>query len=711
MSDSRHLIAPASNKIAVPSRGNYLPATSDRLDLSGSISFFQRRFKLIVIVICLSVMAGLAISLLSEKTYTAKATVMLTNEANAAVRNPGTSDGRAIISSELVDTQVEIITSREMVERVAKANGLDKGLTAGQRRALITDMRENLSAERAGKSFALAIMFEAPDGQLAAETVNEFAKQYSEWELLDDQERNTQARKLIQSRLVELRTQANADTKQLQQYRIANNLLSTSGTSLTEQEISTYNQEVTRARAEAAEADARLRTALAQLRSGSNGDDVGEALGSSVISSLRLQEAQNAAEVANLGARYGANHPQLIRAQSQLGEVKSQIQAEINRVISNLRAKRDVSAQRLGSLTGSLAIARGKLSQNNAAMVGLSELERSAEASKGIYESYLSRYKELLAAEGSERPNARILTLANAPTLPTSPNLPLNLALSLAIGLGLGILAAYVVESIFHGITTPDEIEGGLGERYLASIPLLKSVETKIPHAVSAIQQSPHSAFAESFRTLGTSIEQAFVGDEQVIAITSALPDEGKTVTSCCLSYVLAQSGKRTMLIDCDTRRSGISRLLDMQSHENSLTEILNGTKKLNLDRLDDDRIFCVLPLNPSDIDSDHLLMGPAFTNLLEQLRTRFDRIILDLPPILPIASTPVLASRADVVVVMAHWRKTSIHALRTALKRMPPDKVNLVGVALNQVDLRRKAFFDREDPAFYYKKYSEYYS
>src|SRR5690606_40052534 len=127
------------------------------------------------------------------------------------------------------------------------------------------------------------------------------------------------------------------------------------------------------------------------------GDDVGEALGSSVVSSLRQQEATLAGEVASLSSRYGANHPELIRAREQLDDVRGQIQAEIERVISNLRAKRNVSQQRLASLSGSLAQARGQLSQNNAAMVGLDELQRNAEVSQGLYETYLNSYKQLVA--------------------------------------------------------------------------------------------------------------------------------------------------------------------------------------------------------------------------------------------------------------------------------------------------------------------------
>ena len=711
MGGSQELVKAGQEGRALARLGDHLPTSGDRIDLSGTVSFFRRQFKLIAAVVAVTMLAGLVISLMMGKTFRAEATVMLTNNAAIVAQSATTPDSQTALSGQVVDTQVEIITSRDMANRVADALGLAKGMNQDQRRELIDALQENVAARRTGDSYALTISFDAENAKDAATIVNEYTRQFVQWEPTSQKQRNADARQIVEQRLAALRKQAQSDTQALQQYRISNNLLSTSGASLTEQEISTYNQEVTRARAEAAEDQARLQTALAQLRSGSTGDDVGEALGSPVISSLRSQEAAAAAEVADLAARYGPNHPQLIRARSQLQEVRHQIQAEIGRVISNLKAKQEVSAQRLASLNGSLAGARAKLSQSNAAMVGLSELERAAESSQSIYETYLSRYKELLAAEGSEKPNARVLTLAEVPLFPRSPNIPLNLALSLVIGFGLGVLAAYIAESLSHGIASPDELEKTTGKPFLASIPLLASVNSAHSHAISAIQGDPKSVFTESFRSLGTAIDHASHGNDQVIAITSALPGEGKTVMSCCLSHVLAAGGMRTMLIDCDMRRRGISRLLDMRSHHRGLIEVLNGSVPLKFHEVPGDHVFYVLPISPSDEEPEHLLTGQPFIDLLNELRQSFDRIILDLPPVLPIASTQVLASRADAVVMAAKWRSTSTFALRSALKRLPEDEVNVVGVALSQVDMRRRAFLDRTDPNFYYTQYREYYS
>lgn len=708
MSGSRELIAKPVDTPAIAALGDHALATTDRLDLVGTVSFLRRRLGIILGCAALGLMVGGAFSIFSHKTWRAEATVMVLDTAKQAAGTGPDAATTTVPDTQLVDTQTAIIESQDMAARVVQA--LPAGILMPSPK-LYDMLMQHITARRNSQTYALTIGYDAPSAQQAQMVVNEYARQYAKWQVTAEQDRNQRLRKQVEGRLDKLRTQAQADTEALQQYRIAHNLLSTSGASLAEQEISVYNQEVSKARASAVEDRARLDTAIDQLRKGSSGDDVGEALDSPVISALRTQEGQLAGQVANLESRYGPNHPALIQSRNQLQEVRSRIQAEIGRVMSNLQAKRNVSQERLGSLDASLAGARAKLADNNAAMVGLSGLERAAAASQGIYDTYLSSYKQLLAAEGSERPMARILSLASEPTRPLSPNIPLVIALAAVIGLGVGVVVAYITDALFLGITTAHDVEHNLAENYLASIPLLSSVHAERPPALSAVQDSPRSAFTEAFRVLGTAIDQSATGKAQVIALTSALPGEGKTMMSCCLAHVLAEGGARTLLIDCDMRRRGISRQFNVGPDHPGLIEILDGTAPLEIDHLIQDRMLCVIPLGANSADSERLLTGPLFAELLERMRGKFDRIILDLPPILPIAATRTLATRADAVVLVAKWRDTSSFAIRTARGRLPKNLVNVVGVALNQVDLTKRAYFTREDPAFYYNKYSEYYT
>ncbi|MEO0061562.1 MAG: hypothetical protein RLZZ08_122 [Pseudomonadota bacterium] len=714
MNSSQRIIdaAPGGGGELVLAPGQALMSPPDRVDLSGSLSFFRRRLGLILLITLIALAIGAAISLTQPRLYIAEATVSLESapEAPAESATAGRQVGPAP-SSSFVDTQVEILRSRELARRVAQSLGQLNGLEAAEQEKVAQEYQSGVSAERSGESYALQLSFSADDAQQAARAVNEYARQFTVWELHSSQDRDKETIALVKTRLDQLRQQAHADTQALQRYRIANGLLSTSGASLTEQEISSYNQAVTQSRADAVEAQARLTTALAQLRSGSSGDDVGEALGSGVIGGLRARESQVGGEVANLEARYGPNHPQLVRAKGELSEIQRQIQAEISRIISNLEAKRDVADQRLASLTSSLGNARGQLAQNNAAMVGLDELERTAAASQGLYETYLNSYKQLAAQEGTQRPNARILSLATVPMLPASPNIPMNMVLALVIGLGAGLAAAYIAEGLFHGVTTAEEVENDLGHKYLGSIPLLASVSKTARREVPAITEEPRSAFAESFRSLRTSIDQSLHGTVQVIAVTSALPKEGKTTVSACLAQTLALSGASTVLVDCDLRRRGVSRLLKLEPDHPGLIEVLEGKAPLADALVTSETGLSVLSIKRSDTEPQSLLTGETFARLIEELRVHFDRVVLDLPPVLPIAAGRSIAGLADATVLVVRWRKTLAGAARSALSLLPPEQVNVIGVTVNRIDMRRRRLFGHSDPAYFYRQYRHYYS
>ncbi|EJL34938.1 Wzz/FepE/Etk N-terminal domain-containing protein [Novosphingobium sp. AP12] len=692
--------------------GQSLMQAGDRVDLSGSMAFFRRRSGLIAMVTAAAVAIGAAITYSMPVTYTAEATVSLLapTEDPGGVAGAGRQAGPAPNSS-YVDTQVETLKSRDLAQRVAGALGVLAGKTTAEQAVIVTQFQSNVSAVRSGESYALKVVFKAPSGQDAAKVANMYAQQFTQLEVESTRESNQATARLVEPRLQQLLQQAHSDTERLQRYRIANGLLSTSGASLTEQEISSYNQEVTKARAEAAESEARLGTAQAQLRSGSSGEDVGEALGSSVIGGLRARESQVGGQVANLQARYGPNHPELVRMKSELAEVRSDIKNEITRIMANLAAQRDVANQRLASLTTSLGAARGNLARNNAAMVGLDELERAAQSSQAMYESYLNNYKQLVAQDGTQRPNARVLSLAEVPLLPSSPNVPMNMILSLVIGLGAGLAAAYVAEALFRGVTTADEVQQGLGIRCLGSVPLLASVSRKSRREVPAITQEPRSAFAESFRSLRTSIEHAVYGPAQVIAITSALPKEGKTTIASCLAQTLAVGGRGTILVDCDLRGRGVSRLLRLSSDHPGLIEVLEGNVPLADALVTGESGLCVLPIKPSDMERDNLLTGETFARLIEELRACFDHVVLDLPPILPIASGRTIAGVADATVLVVRWRKTMQGAARSALNMLPRESVNVVGVTINQVDIRRRRLFGYSDPSYFYRQYKGYYA
>ena len=358
---------------------------ADQFDLRRLFNIFRRRVRLFGAVAALVFLAAIFITFTATPMYTATANVMLDTRQEQVVNVEAVLSGLPADSS-VVDTEVEILKSRRLAERVVNALQLSQdpefnselappsllsnvkdsvlGVVSSAKPRDIPDdpiaqqkaqerivdaVLSRLSVRRAGLTYVINVSFESESPTKAATIANKFAELYLLEQLEAKFDATQQANTWLNTRLDGLRQQVLTDEAAVQNYRIANNLLSAAGTNLTETEISNYNQSLSEARAQVAEDQARLSTARSQLARGSSGDDLGEALSSPVIQQLRQQRATVSAKVADLQGRYGERHPEMLTANRQLTDIDAQIQAEIQRIISNLEAKVQVSRQRAGT--------------------------------------------------------------------------------------------------------------------------------------------------------------------------------------------------------------------------------------------------------------------------------------------------------------------------------------------------------------------------
>lgn len=736
---------------AVDAAGGDWPG-SERLDPQKLIAAFRRRLKLFVAILLLAVTAAILVTARSTPLFTATANVTINTRQSTVVDSQAVLSGLTADSS-IVDTEVEILKSRHLTERVVDGlnlandpefnadlatpgpvqlalggiaaifgarpdeGGGDRDPVAMQRtkEAVIEAVRDRLTIRRVGLTYVMNVSFASEDPAKAARIANAYVERYLLEQLETKFDATRQANEWLNVRLGELRGEVQAAEAAVAQYQSTNNLLSASGTTLTEQEISTYNQQLATVRAQQAEAEARLRTARSQLARGSTGDDVGEALGSQVVQQLRQQRAEVSRRVADLTQRYGPRHPDMLRAQRELADIDGQIQAEIGRLVSNLEAQAQVARERTASMAGSLGTARGTLAANNAASVRLNELQRNAESVRTLYQSFLTRFQETSSQEGLEQSDARIVSRAAIPNAPSSPNIPLNLALGLILGLGLGLAAVVLAEMLDSGLMTGDEVERRLGLPHLGTVPSLPSVSApgeREEAPADYVLKRPLSAFAEAVRALRTSILYSRTGQAvKVVAVTSALPGEGKSTTCLTLARVSAQSGARVLVVDCDLRRRNLNRMLGFEP-ETGLLEVLNGKAALEqVVHLDEGSGAHVLPLARNSFTPKDVFGSKAMDQLIADLAARYDLVLLDTAPTLAVADTRILAARSDAVIFLARWRKTPEKAIQQSLRLLEQAGAHVAGVALTQVDMNAQARYGYGDAGFYYADYKKYYA
>lgn len=733
-----------SDVTAAPNRGG-----ADLFNLRSLLAIFRRRMRLFGAIALSIFLLALLVTVQATPMYTSEARVMF-NTRQEQVMASAEVLSELPIETGVIDTEVEVLQSRGLARQVATNLRLENDpefnwalrppsavdrflmrlqgretptpalprtpeeIEAGRERAT-SALRGGLHVRRSGLTYIVSIGFTSLDPEKSARIANAFAEQYILNQVEAKYSATNQANTFLSSRLNDLRAEVLAAETAVEQYRVANNLLSSSGTTLTEQEISTYNQQLATARADQAAEEARLRTARNQLARGSVGDDVGEALQSGVVSQLRAQRATVATRVADLEANYGPRYPELIRARQELAAIDGQITAEIRRVISNLEARAQVARDRTASVQATLGRARGTLAGNNAAAVRLNELERNAESVRTLYEGLLERYQETSAQSGSATADSRIVSEARANGSPSSPNIPVNLVLGFIFAMGAGLVAVVFVELLDDGLMTAEDVESRLSLPTLGSIPLLMSIaEGKDRRLLPTdyLIARPLSGFAEAFRSLRTSILYARVGEPvKVVAITSALPGEGKTTTAVCLAISGAKAGSRVVIVDCDIRRRNVSRLLGVEA-EVGLLDVLDGKVELRDALLQGETSGAwVLPIAHREFTPKEVFNTDAMTRLLQDLRAQFDLVILDTAPVLAIAETRVLASQADAVVFLARWRKTPAKAADAALRTLEQSEAHVAGVVLTQVDVNQQARYGYGDPGYYYSSFKKYYA
>lgn len=723
---------------------------SSPLDLLKLIAVGRRRLPLIASVAILVLAVVVIYTFQQTPLYTAT-TQLVIDPRKENVVDIGAAMTGMPPDSTAIDTEVQVLKSRSLGEKVATveklntdpefnpalakpslistllrfgkatspiASGPVNPVTAlRQHQAVVDHALGGLKVQRLGLTYVIELSYTSESPAKAARLANAFANAYLTSRLDAKFDATKKANEWLNTKVDDLRQQVLDAETAVAQFKVANNLMSAQGETLTEQEISTLDAQVAGVRAQQAEADARLNTAKAQMARGSNGEDVGEALASPVVQSLRAQRSTTSQMIADLEGRYGERHPDLLKAKRQLADIDTQIQQAIQTIISNLEAQDQVARQRTASMEASVAKAKGALVGNSRDSVRLNELQRNADAAKALYESYLNRFKETSAQQGIEVSDARIVSEAKIPTSPSYPNKTSSPLMGFFLALAAGLAAAFIAERLDSGIGTAEDLERELDVSHLGSIPSLSSLpdtqKASVPSKTMPIDfvlESPLSSFSEAFRNLRASVLFSRLGQTvKVIAVTSALPGEGKTTTSVALARTMAISGARTVVVDCDLRQRGLNRMLTKEPAF-GLLDLLNGTATLEQALLKDPSGAMVLPLAKSVYTPKDVFGTTAMKALLDELRRRFDVVILDTAPVLPIADTRVLAPMADAVVLLIRWRKTPRKAAVAALRLLKSTHAHVVGAALTQVDIKAQSRHGYGDPGYYYQSYRKYY-
>jgi capsular exopolysaccharide synthesis family protein len=665
-------------------------------------------------------------------TYLATGSLLIEPKRENLAKTSGPSQFDNPPDTSAIDTQVEVLNSPAIAEGVAQQlrlysdrefNPALKGgtpaatpLSPGQKTQVIENVSRHLKVRRAGLTYVVNVGFASKSPDKAALIANTYMTTYLQHELDDKLAQVTKANRELGAQVERLRAQAEQAEAGVQQYKIAHNLFSAEGATMAEQEVSNLNQQIALAKADAAEKVARLNAAVAQVSRGGGGADVTAAVSSDTVRDLRKEEAVTSEKLAQLKAIFQSDYPEVQRTQAELNDIRSEIQAQLNRIMSSVRADATASEQRSGSLLSSRGAAQGGLVTNNRAQVGLVALQQRADASQKIYNAYLDRANQVSSEGMTQQPDAQVASQALRPLKPSSPNMIIGGGLAVLLGMMTTAAVIFLTELWDRKLRSRSDVEDRLAVPLAGVVPLIPSQPGTLSRKMTAgriakaITEDRHSGFAESFRNLRAYLKFSEHDPRaKLLAVTSALPREGKTVTSLCLARSMALSGSRVVVVDCDLRKRGLSRLTGHLTA--GLVEVIEGKAKLQDALMRDDASGAwILPTLPIGAMPHELFSDPRADEVFKQLAEQFDHVILELPPVLGLADARILAVKADRVLYVVRWNETPLNAARSGLDVLYNLGANVIGATLSQVNTKQQARYGYSDGSDYFTYFQQYY-
>ena len=512
----------------------------------------------------------------------------------------------------------------------------------------------------------------------------------------------------LKGRMDSLQSHASDTEASIEKLKVESGLHDTESDKVQEQQLHDLNTQLMAARAEINETSVRLEqarhvidtngdvnsipelggSAMERAARPSNGDveSIPEGTASNTLKELQQRQRELNSRLADLQSRFGERNIQIISARADLATVNKQIGAEVGHVLAAMKNAHDIAVRREQTLEASLQSLAASF--NSGTYIKLQQLRHAADADRKDYETYLAQYNNISEQREMQSASARIVSPATLPRSPASNRLKLY-----AIGGGIGLVGAlllvFLLEYSKSGVKTREEVEQCFGLPVVGLVPLVslqKARGISYHQSLGRVVNEPLSHLSEAVLSMRVGL-QLSSASSKVILITSALPGEGKSTSAMLLAASSASAGRKTILLDCDLRLRSTSKALRRQ-HQPGLSEFLSGTAKLT-DIITQDPVTKInlIPAGSTPQNSADLLMSQGMLDLIAVMRSSFDYVIMDSPPLLPVVDALAMAAGADKILVVVEWCRTPRAAVYEAFRVLGPEANRVAGVILNKVD------------------------
>jgi succinoglycan biosynthesis transport protein ExoP len=580
-------------------------------------------------------------------------------------------------------------------------------------RRAVKRFTDRLRSERVGLSYVIEVSFVSRDPEKSARIANAVANGYINDQLEAKFDLTKRAGSWLQTRLNELRDQAEAADQEVQRFKAEKGIVDTEKGLISSQRVSEVNTQLLVAKAKTAEAHARVDRIANILSTEVPDGTVADELDNQVIMSLREKYAALAQKEADISSRFGKSHQAAVNLRRDMTQLRAALKEELSRIAETFKSELEIAQDHEKALSETLNELIRQASATDIDMVRRRELESVAESYRTLYDTFLQRYVSSVQQQSFPISEARIITEASPPADRSSPRQGLIVLGALLLGLMGGFGAAAVRDQLDDAFRTPAQIESELGIRCLGILTqavrrpdaAVRQVRAKsrdgrdqgeaakrkhlarLPAIISEVVQAPFSQYSETIRALKVAIDQIDGdGRARVIGFTSAVPKEGKSTTAINLAQLYGQSGRRVVVVDADLRSPSLSRWLT-PSTQNGLFHVV--ARDLPLEQAivpAGNHLFSFLPAGTHAplANTIDIVGSQKMVNLLGQLRAQSDIVIVDLPPIAPIADVAAIARHLDGLVMLVLWGQTPVPIVKEALHSSPAIAGRTIGAVLS---------------------------
>jgi len=585
--------------------------------------------------------------------------------------------------------------------------------TDAQLRAVLARFSNSVSIARRGLTYVIGISANSADPQKAARFANTLAQAYIDAQVDAKISNALSVRDALNRRLVQASATINDTENKIDAF--VNENIEKVGNESARADITTMRSNLEALKSEGLKAQT-LQTSLSRLAAEKNWDGVVAGLRSDTVSQIKAERDKVLASLGQAAvgsARQSDLKASLDRIDQRLAD---EVNAQLGEITSHVKTIQDEQDKLRSTIRDTV------LSSNlsNDVMVKIYELQQESSVSKTLYQDILQRLRGVETQADLQLADSRVVSPALPPTAPSSPKTQLILIMAIAAGLGLGLGLAFLNENFIGGFTSDQQFEAVLGVPVISSVPVLARGGRTISdraQVASELIDHPLTAYSESIRRIRLGLENMLRRKLQdktrqggiVIMVGSAIPGEGKTTTAIAIARAFALSGKRVLLIDCDLRRPAVASALGL-APENGLADYLT----LSLDAqsirqfVTKDKVQgldMIVGRNSHRTSTDSLIETAQFNLLIELAKERFDLIVLDTPPVLPVVDAQYLATRADIVALVVHWASTSQRDVRSAINDLRTTAGNEVPIAgiLSKAELGVGSYRNKYNSYYYY--------